>query len=138
MVSIQDELIAKLKGHPFTIMVKDIRDTFSTKEPIYPMITLDEITNTPYLQLPMQESISTIAYRFEIYVRDMSQDNKVYTKRQASSIIGNELDILMRDVYGLKRVGDPQRLPYGEDKSILRYIVTYGGKIDNQTMIIYQ
>lgn len=138
MVSIQDEIITKLKEHTFTLEVKDVRDTFSTKAPTYPMITIDEVSNRPYIQITGKEYLSNIAYRFEIYTRDTAKDDKVYTKRQISDIIGDELDTLMKDLYGFKRVGDPQRLPYGEDKTILRYIVTYGGKIDNETMILYQ
>lgn len=138
MVTILDELIEKLKNHTFTIDIKDIRDPYSTKNPIYPMVTIEEITNRPFVQILDKELFSSIAYRFEVYARDTSQDSKVYTKREVVNNIGNEIDDLIKKNYGFRRIGDPQILPYGGDNTIIRYIVTYGGKIDTTTMITYQ
>lgn len=138
MVTILDEIISKLKEHDFTIPVKDVREQYSTKDPVYPMITVDEIVNQPTLQITGVEKYSRIDYRFDIYARDASKDGELYTKRQVASMIGSELDEIMRTTYGMKRVGNPIMLPYSEDGSIIRYPLTYTGNIDNKTMIIYQ
>lgn len=138
MVNISDEIIQKLKDHTFSIPLKDVREPYSTKSPVYPMITVEELPGSTLLQLHGEEILSTLGVRFEIYARDMSHDGEVYTKNQIVSKLGKELDELIRTTYGLKRVGDAVKLPYSSDGSILRYILTYTGKIDNRTMIIYQ
>lgn len=138
MVSIREELIEALKTHKFTIPVKDVRDVYSTKNPVYPMITVDEVVNIPWIQIHAVERLSTISYKFDVYARDMSYQKTVYTKRKITEIIGNELDEFLRTTYGLKRAINPTSLPYSEDGSIIRYTVTYSGTIDNETMIIYQ
>lgn len=138
MVTILEEIIQKLKDNQFSITVKDVREPFSTKTPVYPMITIDEVTNRPYIQMLGIELFSSIAYRFEIYARDISQDGNVYTKRQIVNALGKEIDDLVKKNYGFIRIGDPQILPYTSDNTIIRYIVTYGGKIDTTTMITYQ
>lgn len=138
MVSITDEIISKLKSHTFSVPLKDVRDFYSTKDPEYPMIAIDEVTNTPSIQILGDEKISTIGYKFEIYTRDISVDGKVYSKRQASYMILHELDALLRETYGFRRSNSPTVLPYGSDGSIMRNIVIYVGKIDNENMILYQ
>ncbi len=138
MVELTDEIIEKLKSHVFPIPIKDVREPFSTKEPVYPMITVNNMRNSTKLQLQGEEIWSRQSYRFEIYARDTAHEGKVYTKRQVSSMIGNELDKLIRTTYGLRRVGEPVRLPYGSDGTIMRFILTYTGIVDNRTMIIYQ
>lgn len=64
--------------------------------------------------------------------------DQLINKRKLVTTLGNELDTIMRETYGMKMIGTYQILPYASDNSILRYIVTYGGIIDNETMIIYQ
>lgn len=51
MVSILDEIMEKIKNSTFTVPFKDIREPYSTKQPVYPMITVEEITNTPQQQI---------------------------------------------------------------------------------------
>lgn len=102
------------------------------------MITVEETRNDPDLQIHGQIIRSNLNYRFEIYGRDTSVDSQLMSKRKVVTTLGQELDKIMRETYGMKLVGSPQILPYSTDNSILRYIVTYGGIIDNQTMIIYQ
>lgn len=138
MVTITDEIIETLKSHTFSLTVKDVREPYATKKPVYPMIVVEEITNRPDVQIRAEEILSTIAYRFEIYARDLSENGEVYTKRQVNTTLGKELDEVLRKTYGLKRIGDPVNLPDVTDGTILRYVVTYGGMIDNRTMIIYQ
>lgn len=138
MVNIQDEVIQKVKSHEFTFPLKDVREVYSTKEPKYPMITVEELPGAPLLMLHGEEILSIIGMRFEIYTRDTSHEGKVYTKSQVATVLGQELDELIRSTYGLKRMGEATKLPYSSDGSILRYILTYTGKIDNRTMIIYQ
>lgn len=138
MVTITDELIETLKSHKFSLTVKDVREPYATKKPVYPMIVVEEITNRPNVQIHGEEILSKIAYRFEIYARDLSENGEVYTKRQVNTILGKELDQVLKETYGLKRIGDPVNLPDVADGTILRYVVTYGGVIDNRTMIIYQ
>lgn len=138
MVTILDEIIEKLKSNSFSISVEDIREIYSPKNPVYPMITVEEVRNTPDLQIHGKIIRSNLNYRFEIYGRDMSVNSQVMNKRKVVTTLGNELDKIMREVYGMKMIGNYQILPYGKDNSILRYIVTYGGVIDNKTMIIYQ
>ena len=138
MVNISDEVIQKVKDHSFSFPIKDVREPYSTLKPDYPMITVEELSGSTLLQLHGEEILSTITLRFEIYVRDITKDGEVYKKNQAAVQIGEELDELIRTTYGLKRTGDPVKLPYSSDGSILRYILTYSGKIDNRTMIIYQ
>ncbi len=138
MVSILDEIIQKIKDSEFTVSYKDIREPYSTKEPVYPMITVEEVTNTPQQQINGKIIRTNLHYRFEIYGRDCSVDGKLMRKRKVVTTLGNELDTIMRETYGMKMIGTYQILPYTSDNSILRYIVTYGGIIDNETMIIYQ
>ena len=138
MVSILDEIIGTLKDSSFTIPFQDIREPYSTKKPVYPMITVEETRNSPQQQILGRIIRSRLNYRFEIYARDMTFNSQLMGKREVITLLGNELDTIMRGMYGMKMVGDPQILPYTSDKSILRYIVTYGGIIDNETMIIYQ
>lgn len=138
MVTIIDEIIETLKSHTFSLTVKDVREPYSTKKPVYPMIVVEEITNDPNVQIHGEEILSTIAYRFEIYARDLSENGEVYTKRQVNRILGTELDELLKKTYGLKRIGSSVNLPDVTDGTIFRYVVTYGGIIDNRTMIIYQ
>lgn len=138
MVTITDEIIEKLKSNEFSIPVKDVRDTYSTKSPVYPMITVEEIFNRPVLQIHGEEIQSRLDYRFEIYGRDISLNGVLSTKREVVTTLGIELDELMRTTYGMKRSGSTTILPYSSDGSILRYIVTYSGIIDTRTMIIYQ
>lgn len=138
MVTIADELIETLKSHEFSLTVKDVREPYATKQPVYPMIVVEEITNRPNVQIHGEEILSTIAYRFEIYARDLSENGEIYTKRQVNTKLGKELDQLLTKTYGLKRIGDSVNLPDVTDGTILRYVVTYGGVIDNRTMIIYQ
>lgn len=138
MVSILDEIIQKIKDSTFTVPFKDIREPYSTKQPVYPMITVEEVTNTPQQQINGKIIRSNLHYRFEIYGRDSSVDGELMRKREVVTTLGNELDTIMRETYGMKMIGTYQILPYTSDNSILRYIVTYGGIIDNETMIIYQ
>ena len=138
MVTITDEIIEKLKSNNFSIKVEDVREPYSSKDPVYPMIIVEETRNTPYLQLHGELILSTINYRFEIYGRDISVDETLLSRRKVVTQLGNDLDSIMRETYGMKIVGTPQILRYGKDGSILRYIVTYGGIIDNKTMLIYQ
>lgn len=138
MVTITDEVIQLLENHNFFIPIKDVREPYSTKDPVYPMIVVEEVVNKPTLQIHAKELLSRIDYRFDIYARDTSHEGIVYTKRDIVSKIGNELDELIRATYGMKRVNSPMILPYGADGSIIRYIITYSGIIDNKTMIIYQ
>lgn len=138
MVTILDEIIEKIKSEKFSIPFKDVRDPYSTKSPVYPMITVEEIKNSPEQQISGKIIRTSIAYRFEIYGRDSSVDSEVMNKRKVVTLLGDEIDKLMRETYGMKMVGSPLILPYSTDNSILRYIVTYGGIIDNTTMIIYQ
>lgn len=138
MVTISDEVIQKIKDHTFSIPFKDVREPNSSKNPQYPMLTVEELPGAPLVQLHGEEILSTLGIRFEIYARDTSHDGKVYTKSQVATMLAKELDELIRTTYGLKRMGDVQKLPYSSDGSILRCILTYTGKIDNRTMIIYQ
>lgn len=138
MVSILDEIMEKLKNSTFTVSFKDIREPYSTKQPVYPMITVEEITNTPQQQINGKIIRTNLHYRFEIYGRDISHEGQLISKRKLVTTLGNELDTIMRETYGMKMIGTYQILPYASDNSILRYIVTYGGIIDNETMIIYQ
>lgn len=138
MVSILDEIIEKIKNSTFTVSFKDIREPYSTKQPVYPMITVEEITNTPQQQINGKIIRTNLHYRFEIYGRDISHEGQLINKRKLVTTLGNELDTIMRETYGMKMIGTYQILPYASDNSILRYIVTYGGIIDNETMIIYQ
>lgn len=138
MVSILDEIIQKIKDSTFTVPFKDVREPYSTKQPVYPMITVEEVTNTPQQQINGKIIRSNLHYRFEIYGRDVSVNETLMKKREVVTTLGNELDTIMRETYGMKMIGTYQILPYTSDNSILRYIVTYGGIIDNETMIIYQ
>lgn len=138
MVSILDEIIQKIKDSTFTVPFKDVREPYSTKQPVYPMITVEEVTNTPQQQINGKIIRSSLHYRFEIYGRDVSVNETLMKKREVVTTLGNELDTIMRETYGMKMIGTYQILPYTSDNSILRYIVTYGGIIDNETMIIYQ
>lgn len=138
MVSILDEIMEKIKNSTFTVPFKDIREPYSTKQPVYPMITVEEITNTPQQQINGKIIRTNLHYRFEIYGRDISHEGRLINKRKLVTTLGNELDTIMRETYGMKMIGTYQILPYASDNSILRYIVTYGGIIDNETMIIYQ
>lgn len=138
MVSILDEIMEKIKNSTFTVSFKDIREPYSTKQPVYPMITVEEITNTPQQQINGKIIRTNLHYRFEIYGRDISHEGQLINKRKLVTTLGNELDTIMRETYGMKMIGTYQILPYASDNSILRYIVTYGGVIDNETMIIYQ
>lgn len=138
MVTILDEIIEKIKSQTFSIPFKDVREPYSTKSPVYPMITVEEIRNSPSQQINGQIIRSNLNYRFEIYGRDTSVESQLMSKRQVVTTLGQELDKIMRETYGMKMIGDYQILPYSTDNSILRYIVTYGGVIDNKTMIIYQ
>lgn len=138
MVTILDEIIEKIKSQTFSIPFKDVREPYSTKSPVYPMITVEEIRNSPDQQINGQIIRSNLNYRFEIYGRDTSVDSQLMSKRKVVTTLGQELDKIMRETYGMKMIGDYQILPYSTDNSILRYIVTYGGVIDNKTMIIYQ
>lgn len=138
MVSILDEIMEKIKNSTFTVSFKDIREPYSTKQPVYPMITVEEITNTPQQQINGKIIRTNLHYRFEIYGRDISHEGQLINKRKLVTTLGNELDTIMRETYGMKMIGTYQILPYASDNSILRYIVTYGGIIDNETMIIYQ
>lgn len=138
MVSILDEIMEKIKNSTFTVSFKDIREPYSTKQPVYPMITVEEITNTPQQQINGKIIRTNLHYRFEIYGRDISHEGQLISKRKLVTTLGNELDTIMRETYGMKMIGTYQILPYASDNSILRYIVTYGGIIDNETMIIYQ
>lgn len=138
MVSILDEIIQKIKDSTFTVPFKDVREPYSTKQPVYPMITVEEVTNTPQQQINGKIIRSNLHYRFEIYGRDVSVNEALMKKRKLVTTLGNELDTIMRETYGMKMIGTYQILPYTSDNSILRYIVTYGGIIDNETMIIYQ
>ena len=138
MVSIQDEVIQKIKNHEFSFPLKDVREIYSTKDPVYPMIAVEELPGATLLQLHGEEIWSTIGMRFEIYTRDASKEGIVYKKGQVADKIAIELDQLIRTTYGLKRTGDVTKLPYSSDGSVLRSILTYTGKIDNRTMIIYQ
>lgn len=138
MVSILDEIIQKIKDSTFTVPFKDVREPYSTKQPVYPMITVEEVTNTPQQQINGKIIRSNLHYRFEIYGRDVSVNETLMKKREVVTTLGNELDTIMRETYGMKMIGTYQILPYTSDNSILRYIVIYGGIIDNETMIIYQ
>lgn len=138
MVSILDEIMEKIKNSTFTVSFKDIREPYSTKQPVYPMITVEEITNIPQQQINGKIIRTNLHYRFEIYGRDISHEGQLINKRKLVTTLGNELDTIMRETYGMKMIGTYQILPYASDNSILRYIVTYGGIIDNETMIIYQ
>lgn len=138
MVSILDEIMEKIKNSTFTVSFKDIREPYSTKQPVYPMITVEEITNVPQQQINGKIIRTNLHYRFEIYGRDISHEGQLINKRKLVTTLGNELDTIMRETYGMKMIGTYQILPYASDNSILRYIVTYGGIIDNETMIIYQ
>lgn len=138
MVNITDEIIEKLESHEFTIPVEDVRDMYSTKNPVYPMIAIDEINNSPYVQTLGKEKISDLSYRFEIYTRDKSVNGEALTKREIADTILVELDELLRTTYGFKRTPNISRLPYNTDGSVLRTIIMYSGKIDNDTMIMYQ
>lgn len=138
MVSILDEIMEKIKNSTFTVSFKDIREPYSTKQPVYPMITVEEITNVPQQQIKGKIIRTNLHYRFEIYGRDISHEGQLINKRKLVTTLGNELDTIMRETYGMKMIGTYQILPYASDNSILRYIVTYGGIIDNETMIIYQ
>lgn len=138
MVSILDEIIQKIKDSTFTVPFKDVREPYSTKQPVYPMITVEEVTNAPQQQINGKIIRSNLHYRFEIYGRDVSVNETLMKKREVVTTLGDELDTIMRETYGMKMIGTYQILPYASDNSILRYIVTYGGIIDNETMIIYQ
>lgn len=137
MVTILDEIIEKLKSHSFSIPVKDIRDPYSSKTPVYPMIVVEETRNTPDLQLHGKVIRSNLNYKFEIYGRDTISNGEVMSKRQVVVSIFKELDEIMREIYGMKINVSPTILA-ATDKSVLRHITTYGGIIDNDTMIIYQ
>ena len=138
MVSILDEIIEKLKETTFTIALKDVREPYTTKKPVYPMVTVEETRNTPWQQTHGKVKFTNLNYRFEIYGRDASVNSELMSKRKVVTAIGNEIDKIMREAYGMKLIGDPQLLPYSSDNSIVRYILTYGGIIDNDTMYIYQ
>lgn len=137
MVSILDELIDKLKSFEFSIPVKDVREPYSTKNPVYPMILVEEVRNSPEQQICGQIIRTNLAYKFDIYARDISVES-LKTKREVLDILMGELDSIMRETYGMKQSGEYTTLPYTSDGSILRRIITYGGIIDNETKIIYQ
>lgn len=138
MVSILDEIIEYMKEYEFSVPIKDVRETYSPKSPVYPMVTVEETRNSPDLQLHGELIRSKLNYRFEIYGRDTSIGDTVLTKRQVVRKIGNDIDTIMRTKYGMKCISSPQILPYTTDNSVLRYIITYTGVIDTRTMIIYQ
>ena len=138
MVTIIDELIKAIKTNVFSLPIKDVRKPYTVKSPTYPMITVREMTNTPIIQLQGEEKLSQLAYRFEIYSRDLSHEGKVYTAEQVNSTLLREIDEFLRKTYGFRRVGDIANLPHSGDSSIMRCAITYVGKIDNNTMIIYQ
>ncbi len=138
MVTILDEIISTLKTHSFKIEIKDIREPFSTKQPVYPMIVVYESTNLPKQQICGVVNFTTLAYRFEIYARDMSINSGLVSKRQVATSIADEIDDIMRTKYGMKRSMSPQILPYTQDGSVIRYIFEYKGILDNKYDVLYQ
>lgn len=137
VVTILDEIIEKLKSHIFSIPVKDVRDPYSSKTPVYPMIVVEETRNIPDSQLHGELIRTKLDYKFEIYGRDTTSDGEVISKRQVVTSIFKELDEIMRETYGMKVNVSPTILA-ATDKTVVRHITTYSGIIDNKTMIIYQ
>ena len=115
MVSILDEIMEKIKNSTFTVSFKDIREPYSTKQPVYPMITVEEITNIPQQQINGKIIRTNLHYRFEIYGRDISHEGQLINKRKLVTTLGNELDTIMRETYGMKMIGTYQILPYASD-----------------------
>ena len=111
MVSILDEIMEKIKNSTFTVSFKDIREPYSTKQPVYPMITVEEITNIPQQQINGKIIRTNLHYRFEIYGRDISHEGQLINKRKLVTTLGNELDTIMRETYGMKMIGTYQILP---------------------------
>lgn len=138
MVTILDELIEYLNGYGFQIEIKDVREFYSSKQPVYPMITVEETRNSTSQQLQGVELFSRLHYTFEIYTKSMDIDDVMKTPRQVGTEILFDLDSCVKERWGLKRVGSPTQIPYNSDNTIFRTVVTYGCKIDNKNMIIYQ
>ncbi len=138
MVTLIDDIIEYFKIYPFAIDVLDVRNTYVSKDPVYPMIVVEETRNTTKQALHHVEVFSTLNYRFDIYAQDSMIDDEVVSASRIVDMIAQQLDEQMKSYFGMQRVGDPIKMNYDNSNSKFRKILTYGGIIDTKTMIVYQ
>lgn len=138
MISIKNELIEKLFNYDgYMFPPKAVRDFYSDEKPVFPMIIVDEVVNDTFQSIHGKEVYSNIGYRIECYAKDFAVDEKIYTKNDLALQLGIDTDRFMREIMGFKRVGSPVMIPSVDDSSVVRYVLTYSGIINNQTQYIY-
>lgn len=139
MISIKNELIQKLTiNEDYVYIPKSVRDFYSDEKPVFPMIIIDEVVNDTYQSIHGKEIYSNIGYRIECYGKDTAIGEDIIVKNDIAFQLGKDVDKFMREKMGFIRVGSPTMIQSVEDTSVVRYVLTYSGLINNQTQLIYK
>ena len=133
MKNLVDDLITFLNTLTFSDTVKDIREAYSKKKPVYPMISVDEINNATRTALVGEERLSNLGYQIDVYSKDMYPRSGRDICRGIVSIV----DTNLQSQYGMKRVSYVE-IPDPNDTTVFRITLRYTCILDVKTDYMYR
>lgn len=119
-------------------IVEDVRDYNSTDEPIFDMITVNEIPTNEGIEVDGQPRITKNYFEFEIYCQPKIVNGIVKNAIERINEVSLELDSFLNLTYGMNLIGQPVPAPYSGDSTVMRYFMRYSAFIDNETLQIYR
>ena len=138
MVTIKNEIIDTLRATTFTYQPKEVRDYYSTRKMVYPLVAIDELDNIDKDKILDKTYYSELTYTIEVYNKDMVLDKTLVSKTDVAFTICKEIDEVLKNKYGLTRVSTPVKILLDDDNTVLRTILTYRCSIDNENQITYR
>lgn len=135
MRSILNEIVDKLKNSTFSVTVPsaNIIDAYPVTNPDFkkPYITVDESVNLPDMNTyTNKEENSYLGYQIDVYSRQQKINNVMYSAKDVTKQLVNEIDNILNTEFGLIRSTSPQYIPFSEDRSICRCVVRYDVNLD--------
>lgn len=101
-----------------------IKEIYEENPPInYPMITIEEIRNSEYLQFTdnLGEHDSHLGYQIDCHTRNLP----TMQAPEGARFMGNVVNNLFMNTYKMVRIGEPVLRPLTTDKTILVYSLRY-------------
>lgn len=143
MIDLTSEIISTLKANDFGIDIpsENITDGYTTSKPTFtkPRIVVSEVTNIPDLNTyTNKEEYSSVAYQIDIYCKAGKLDGKITSNTNVARTLSHRIYDLLNDKFGLMRVGIQPTVPYTQDSTVMRKIITVGGTIDLTHKYIYR
>lgn len=130
MTSIKQQIISYLKSLDLDITV---RKAYSVSTPKYPMVTVQEISNSTRQAIHGEEQYANLGYQINIYAKDACPNSA----DEICLALAEQIDSELQKTFGFLRTSMTP-LPDDDDDTVIRYAIRYTGVLDTINNYLYQ